>query len=163
MREILFRAKRADNGRWIEGYYMYHLNRMPSPVGDGIKPEDEEHIILYDNFADWNMPREITYAPVYKTTVGQYIGMRDRTGKRIFEDDVVKIAVTHFEGYGTRCVTGAMKYDSAGNLGVVIEYIDNIPVWSDILYELNLSGDIEDYSFEVLGNIHDNPELLKRY
>lgn len=163
MREILFRAKRADNGRWIEGYYMYHLNRMASPVGDGIKPEDEEHIILYDSFADWNMPREITYAPVDKTTVGQYIGMRDRTGKRIFEDDVVKIAVTRFEGYGTRCVTGAMKYDSAGNLGVVIEYIDNIPVWSDILYELNLSGDIEDYSFEVLGNIHDNPELLKRY
>ena len=58
MREILFKAKRADTGEWVEGYYIYHINRTICPIGDSIKPEDEQHVIMQDGFSDWNMPRD---------------------------------------------------------------------------------------------------------
>lgn len=44
MREILFKAKRLDNGEWVEGYYMRHENRMLAPMGDTLKDEDVDHI-----------------------------------------------------------------------------------------------------------------------
>ena len=50
MREILFRAKRIDNGEWVEGYYIYHIKRTLCPFGDSVKPEDEQHVIMQDAF-----------------------------------------------------------------------------------------------------------------
>lgn len=43
MREILFRAKRIDDEEWVEGYYIYHIKRTICPIGDSLKPEDEQH------------------------------------------------------------------------------------------------------------------------
>lgn len=48
MREILFKAKRLDNGEWVEGYYMRRKNRMIAPIGDTLKDEDVDHIILFE-------------------------------------------------------------------------------------------------------------------
>ena len=58
MREILFRAKRIDDEEWVEGYYIYHIKRTICPIGDSLKPEDEQHVIMQDAFSDWNMPRD---------------------------------------------------------------------------------------------------------
>lgn len=49
-REILFKAKRKDNGKWVEGYYIYHIRRTICPIGDSVKPEDEQHVIMRDGF-----------------------------------------------------------------------------------------------------------------
>ena len=87
MREILFKAKRLDNGEWVEGYYMRHENRMLAPMGDTLKDEDVDHIILFSGFADWNMQRNIKYVKVDPSTVCEWTGLIDKNGTKVFEDD----------------------------------------------------------------------------
>ena len=152
MREVLFRGKRLEDGTWVEGYYAKATDMLN---------DEEVHIIFNPELELFPRSEFGTFDEVDPDTVGQCTGMRDKTDKRIFEDDIVKIKLSYGEGYNTRRVTGAIKYDADGNLGVIIEYIDDIPVWSNILFELNLSGAIEEYCFEIIGNIHDNPELLE--
>lgn len=112
MREILFRGKRLDNGMWMEGYYMYHISRTPAPIGDSVKPEDEHHLIIFDEFSDWNMPRGIKYVEVDASTVGQYTGKhiaeRQATDdnayknmKRLWQDDLIAIYSIHYDGNDT--------------------------------------------------------------
>lgn len=87
MREILFKAKRLDNGEWVEGYYMRHENRLLAPMGDTLKDEDVDHIILFSGFADWNMQRNIKYVKVDPSTVCEWTGLIDKNGTKVFEDD----------------------------------------------------------------------------
>ena len=143
MREILFRAKRIDNGEWVEGYYIYHIKRTICPIGDSVKPEDEQHVIMQDGFSDWNMPRNTVVFDIDPETVCQYTGLKDKNGKRIWENDIVSGYFNH------KKITGFIKYGSnavyyierEGSYGI---YLDNSEDW-----------------LEVIGNIFDNPELLK--
>ena len=65
MREYLFRGKRTDNGEWAEGYLNYNKAR-------------NQHYIMDDVNA---FP-----IPVHKESVGQYTGMNDKNGRKIFEE-----------------------------------------------------------------------------
>lgn len=143
MREILFRAKRIDNGEWVEGYYIYHIKRTICPIGDSVKPEDEQHVIMQDGFSDWNMPRNTVVFDIDPETVCQYTGLKDKNGKRIWENDIVSGYFNH------KKITGFIKYGSnavyyierEGSYGI---YLDNSEDW-----------------LEVIGNIFDNPELTE--
>lgn len=146
MCEILFRGKRTNDGRWIEGYYMHHLNRMASPC-DGIKPEDEDHIILNDGFADWNMPRDIVYTHVDPETVGQYTGLKDKNGNRIFEGDIIRY--TDFLG----CDRDAQVIFTEGSFGADHYFIS---AW----LRDGAIGNTELRDVTVIGNVHDNPEMI---
>lgn len=143
MREILFRGKRLDNGMWMEGYYMYHISRTPAPIGDGVKPEDEHHLIIFDEFSDWNMPRGIKCVEVDASTVGQYTGLTDKHGNRIFEGDIISYnniqEVVYFDtSLRIPCFTTGIGFGS-----------------STASHPYKLSA-----RHEVIGNIYDNPELL---
>ena len=70
MREILFKAKRIDNGEWVEGYYVYY---------------DNEYIIIETT------EKGILYHKVDFTTLCQYTGVADNNGKKIWENDIVHI------------------------------------------------------------------------
>ena len=131
MREIKFRGKRLDNGEWVYGDL--HI-RTPFP----------------------HIHSEIDYGKVNidPHTVGQFTGLHDKRGKEIYEGDIVKWILTMpavgvnggYDEYETEEI-GEIQWDAGAlHLG---EYCA-----AGFAYES------EDYA-EVIGNIHDNPELLK--
>lgn len=146
-REILFKAKRKDNGEWVEGYYIYHIKRTICPFGDSVKPEDEQHVIMQDGFSDWNMPRDTVVYEIDPDTLCQYTGLTDKNGNKIWENDICE-----------------MVYD-----GVVNTYVI---VWDKDELDFKGTNGKEDYggNFEylgcceeiiTLGNIFDNADLLE--
>ena len=132
MREILFRGKRTDNGKWIYGNYCY---------AELIDKSGYEDLII-------EQPADGETRRVIPKTVGQYTGLKDKNGKRIFEGDIVY------------CKS---RLDNA-NMVVIFECGQFRMVLSENYrsYQTN-SGfyDINCFDKEVIGNIHDNPELLK--
>lgn len=136
MREILFRGKRTDNGEWAEGAFLndrdgaFYICPAVSDIsyGDG-----------------GNRRRIGCWYKVEPSTVGQFTGMTDKNGKRIFEGDIIKrfwlgaeiIYCVQYDGGNTRFIGKAMNkrgfttFDNDGEM------------------------------FEINGNIHDNPELLE--
>ncbi len=164
MREILFRGKLIKNGEWSDG------NLIVNKRGVCIITPDETPIG--------------TYGQVAPETVGQYTGLTDKNGKEIFEGDIVKcchewickecIDVGEEEKkFETQKIRGAYgKHKKEGFLmqhffyyrNYVVEYyalnsryrVRNGSVFHDIT-----SKSIHNCNAIVIGNIHDNPELLR--
>lgn len=129
MREILFRGKRMDNGEWIFGYYIQKKN-----------PLSEDGLPVSHCISD--IPPFGT--KVDPETVGQYTGLEDKNGKRIFEGDIVEGLDYTAEDRGY----GIIGFDEGA-----FEVFNN-----DIcgtFYENYWGTD-----FEVIGNVYDNPELM---
>ncbi|WP_072524951.1 YopX family protein [Clostridium sp. Marseille-P3244] len=127
MREILFRAKRIDNGEWVEGNYV---------KAELIHEDGYEHYIIE------TMRRGKTYE-IDPETLCQYTGLKDKNGNRIWENDIVSGYFNH------KKITGFIKYGSNA-----VYYIER-----EGSYGIHLDNS-EDW-LEVIGNIFDNPELLK--
>lgn len=130
MREILFRAKRIDNGEWVYGQYAYLLNARTED-GAPIK-----HMIVDGT------PFGQT---VDLVTVGQYTGLTDKHGRKIFEGDVME-----FDAYGLH-YKGVVSFVD-GNFCVMC----NRPTASPFL-----DSAIKQHDAVCIGNIHDNPELME--
>lgn len=128
MRDILFRGKRKDNGEWIEGYYCGKVNKaIFSPAEDSAQIIDDD---LY-----WH--------EVIPETVGQYTGLTDKNGNKIFEGDIVKYGDTIHE------VVFEQRNNTA-YFGLVYNELETLPF-----------GHYQDLKqIEITGNIHGNPELL---
>ena len=130
-REIVFRGKRIDNGQWAEGSYC-HAEKLD-------RSGDEHFIIEYS--ANGSSHR------VNPTTVGQYTGLKDKNGRRIFEGDIVKC-----KGEGRICKVG--YYTSPAYCGYDLYAVGNLKALPPHSWEF-LDG------LKVIGNIHDNPEWLE--
>lgn len=134
MREIKFRGKRKDNGQWVFGGYHQWITRQVSPIGDTLKPEDIKDVIIINSFADWNMPKSMQAVEILPETLGQYTGLKDKNGKKIYEGDIVKT--------NTRWGEGVVIFES----GIV-------KVCGLSLMSFKTK--------EIIGNTYDNPELLE--
>lgn len=151
MREILFRGKRVDNGEWIYGWY--------------IKADIHWH--KYGVHKDWIVCRAIQnggicnvlgrYA-VNPETIGQFTGVYDKNGNKIFEGDIV---CTRHKG-SEICSLGDVQFE-CGTFGV--EWTVNkknkwlVGVWGQ-RHNLRRFDDGIGDDIVVIGNIHDNPKLL---
>ena len=131
----LFRGKRTDNGEWIKGFYHYTDWVMP-PTNEFVK---RTHSILPLKSQD--------AFDVDPDTVGECTGLTDRNGKLIFEGDIVSF--TRYDALGWR----------RDRVGQVLHHQDTAS-----FYVLATTGDgwgwMQIESIEVIGNIHDNPELI---
>lgn len=130
MRNIIFRGKRLDNGQWVYGD-LYHRK-----ICDVVSPTI--HNIEY------------TGGSVDPATVGQYTGLNDKNGNKIFEGDILKIYY-----YGKSKIFGVVKF------GESRFFIDDNFMRDDIKAKAPMTEMFSRYEFEVVGNIYDNPELLK--
>ena len=130
MREFLLRGKRTDNGEWVYGYYTkarYFLNKK------------EMHIIFEPDVEAFPHCECTGYEEVLPETVGQYTGLTDKNGVRIFEGDIVD--------YISSDVIGNPK------TGTII--VEDMTDYDTMIY-LNHSDELQ-----IIGNIHDNSEILK--
>ena len=136
MREILFRGKAEINGKWIYGGVLQTNNWSDiSVVNDYEGSLNEPPSCDVDSFE------------VIPETIGQYTGLTDKNGKKIFEGDIVG----YYSDYRKEYDIGTVKY---GNF--------NCSCCSGVYGWFFEGEDIREHSsYEVLGNIHDNPELLK--
>lgn len=162
MREILFRGKDTEENKWFYGSY-YVTNDTTYCIKEDYDrhPENTKHYILFDEMTDWGLPNRKYRADVIPETVGQFTGLTDKNGKKIFEGDIVKNSWCYVSGYGVvdfgAYKTLDMTQDfSQGHVGFYINHIDEFDkkvVRKDLMYFAN--------KCEIIGNIHDNPELLK--
>ena len=135
MREIIFRGKRLDNGEWVDGYLYEHEPALVGIASENDVPEPSKWFIARTGFADWNMPRPVEFVEIDPSTVGQYTGLKDKNGKMIFEGDILSLRTGR--PHVVRFKNGAfILEDSAIPMSFAIK-------------------------FEIIGNAHDNPELLK--
>ena len=131
MRQILFKAKRKDNGKWVEGYYQKRFDL------DG----SEQHLIFWSkSYTVWE------YAEINPDTICQYTGLTDKNGKRIWENDIVEerhrgvITMRYHVLWDFKETSWMFETKSSARYGI---------------YAINQR------KFEVVGNIFDNPDLLE--
>ncbi len=172
-REILFRGKRTDNGEWVEGYY----TELPvGSLGATIFSNDDEivcentasYIIKvftkqHSNYSSSN-PLEVIGCEQYEIipdTDGQYTGLTDKNGNKIFEGDIVIYQTDNddcpFPNKDTRKRVGRIFFS---------EFRASYSVTAGRNGSNNMNNDLFKYvrngnRVEVIGNIHDNPELLE--
>lgn len=124
-REIIFRGKRIDNSEWTEGYLFKIWNRT---------------------FLLWGMTGDVpNMVEVKPQTVGQFTGLTDKNGKKIFEGDIVKFLHPAFN----KSRIGVISYEM-NEAGFVLRHKGGYS-WISYINEF----------YEVIGNIYDNPELLE--
>ena len=132
MREILFRVKRTDNSEWVEGLlWKKKYNTQKLFISCFPDKDDNEEVFV-----------------IYPETVGQYTGLTDKNGNKVFEGDIVEEVYDTHRGsrYEVRMSEergGWYPFARDDGCGCCSWEVANC-----------------DYC-EVIGNIHDNPELLK--
>ena len=130
IREVIFRGKRVDNGEWVEGILF--------------NAEEDTFIIPHGNEYSYDPMEGLAFdvygCKVAPETVGQYTGLTDKNGKKIFEGDIIE--------YNEKI--GKIKYSECDAA-------------FDILFDTwNTDFSvIDERRIEVIGNIHDNPELME--
>ena len=132
-REILFRGKQMYDNSWVYGFY----------ANDG-----KNHFIQYET-RDTEGQTNFVEKEVHPETVGQFTSLTDKNGKKIFEGDIVLFSWAEDKNK----VPFYIEFVQGEFRATPKEITEN--VWS-----IRIAGYTSD--FEVIGNIHDNPELLEQ-
>ena len=149
MREILFKAKRVDNGEWVEGFY-YKMFETTYCFKEDYerKPVPEHHYILQERMTDWGLPNQMVQIEIDSETLCQFTGLCGKNGKKIWENDILMAHLD--ESYPEDVTYETVEWGAAG--------------W--VAHEANSTDrqyldEFDTEHFEVVGNIFDNKELLQ--
>lgn len=150
MREILFRGKNIINGVWLEGQLIVD-ERGNCYIGEYIKQRVEIAYCYVKRRGGKTVNRfvGIGFAMVAPETIGQYTGVTDKNGKKIFDGDIVK----HYNNSDDGFDIGVLYWDETFSQWKRTS-IGNFHS-RDFTYMMSRSCE-----YEVIGNVHDNPELL---
>lgn len=132
MREILFKAKRIDNGEWIEGCHAVHKGK----IFIGININEAFYIPV------------LSWFEVTPETLCQFTGLCDKNGKKIWENDILMAHLD--ESYPEDVAYETVEWGVAGWVAHETGSMDR-----EYLGEFDLEH------YEVVGNIFDNKELLQ--
>lgn len=139
MREILFKAKRIDNGKWVEGYYCKWLK------GERIVTYSEKET---DCIITWMSNGGMSRYEVDPETICRFTGLYDKNGKKIWENDILMAHLD--ESYPEDTTYETVEWGIAGWVtheagSIGRQYLD----------------EFDTEHFEVVGNIFDNKKLLQ--
>lgn len=149
-REILFKAKRKDNDKWVEGYYC-KLDETTYCISEDYEryPVPTHHYILHEAMTDWGLQNRFLQFEINPDTLCQYTGLTDKNGKKIWENDICdrKEKYPEIVAYNKgdwqldySYAFGKEMHSNACNLGFYA---------------------CERNCVEVIGNIFDNADLLE--
>lgn len=143
-REILFKAKRLDNGEWVEGYY------CKTTIGNDVRPSD----VIFVPFKV-SRNEEWGWMKVDPDTICQFTGLTDKNGRRIWENDIITISAYSY-------------YEPEDDYTGIVFYSEYYASWclKDINHDcmiLPICDCLGSYTTEInyIGNIFDNADLLE--
>lgn len=139
MREIIFRGKEKHTAKWVYGVFACKDETAYAFAEDYKRytvTVYKRYYIVEDELADWGLLNRLACYEVTLETIGQYTGMTDKNGDMIFEGDVVRLPAIYGSGYATVEFCGT-AFKAVGES-----------------FAYRISGNME-----IVGNIHDNPEL----
>lgn len=147
MREIMFRGKRIDNDEWVYGSFVMDATELRRRENFPNSPIWADGFIRRYDFEN----EKIEMYEVDRESVGQYTGLTDKNGKKIFEGDILEVNCKEF--FEAKHIVYRVEWDrcncefsatlKSGATGTGVAYI---PL----------------YAAEVIGNVYDHPELLER-
>lgn len=147
MDRYLYKAKRLDNGEWVQGYYVKGLNMY----------DKEAYLIFEPTTIFYSSGETDGWSEVDPSTICQCTGLKDKNGKLIWENDIL-----HNGNYFV------VKWnESCSRFDIVLNKFHNIPIgkWEPMICDWK-TNDFKEYrkavDYEVIGNVFDNPELLER-
>lgn len=165
MRAIEFRGKRIDNGKWVYGYYIFAngdskmlIDRTSSKPSEWVyeNVSINNHLIAVFTPPDiqgWDYGTQLKFYKVIPDTIGQFTGLLDKNGNKIFEGDKVRDLLSNAE------YTVRFGYNlHAAYTGWCLEPINFDCKYSRINADNAAEGKCDNDNFEIIGNIHEGGE-----
>ena len=152
VREILFRGKDVNTGEWVYGNFVKDAVEQERGLKCGVDgfirnyDTEKEHVVMYE---------------VERETVGEYTGLTDKRGDKIFEGDIISYQIDNddcpFPNKDTKKRIGRVFFQDFRASFAVAEGRNGSDMLNQDLYKYVRGGN----RTKVIGNVFDNPELLK--
>lgn len=148
-REILFRGKRVDNGEWVYGR---GLQQCKDEIGNEIVAIFK-NVVKSEKYIKKEGRYTLYYVPIKAETLGQYTGLKDKNGKQIFEGDILG-----YIGKRKDNMNKVYHRNVVFHKGMFALLSKELQAYSALKHHCMEDGR---FAWRVIGNVHDNPELMK--
>lgn len=147
-REIIFRGKRIDNDEWVYGR---GLQQCKDELGNEIVAIFTD-VVKSEKYIKKEGRYTLNYVPVKVETLGQYTGLKDWNGKKIFEGDILE-----YIGKRKDNMNKVYRRKVVFHEGMFALLSKELPAYFALNYHCMKDGRS---AWRVIGNVHDNPELI---